>query len=152
MRYKLICIGQLKRGYAAEGCHMYAERLKGFAKLETAQLKPSKAQSAAERQTDESGRLLGRAEGYLIALDERGKQLRSSGFADLISRLEAKGISQLSLLIGGADGHNEGLKERADLRFSLSALTLPHELARLLLLEQLYRAETIRAGHPYHRE
>ena len=60
-------------------------------------------------------------------------------------------MSQISFLLGGANGHGAALKARADERWSLSKLTLPHELARLVLLEQLYRAETLRAGHPYHR-
>lgn len=71
--------------------------------------------------------------------------------AERVTALETRGVSQVSLLIGGAAGLSELVREAAGELWSLSALTLPHELARLVLLEQLYRLETIRAGHPYHR-
>ena len=96
--------------------------------------------------------LLGAATGYLVALDERGFEHTSASWAARVGELETRSVSQLSFLLGGANGHGDALKNRVDERWSLSKLTLPHELARLLLLEQLYRAETIRAGHPYHRE
>jgi 23S rRNA (pseudouridine1915-N3)-methyltransferase len=76
----------------------------------------------------------------------------SKQVAEMIGKLETQSISTLSLLLGGAEGHSENLKKQAKELWSLSPLTLPHDLARLVLLEQLYRAETIRAGHPYHRE
>ena len=69
-----------------------------------------------------------------------------------ITALETRSISQVSLLIGGAEGHSDTLKQRVDESWRLSTFTMPHELARVVLLEQLYRIETIRAGHPYHRE
>jgi 23S rRNA (pseudouridine1915-N3)-methyltransferase len=72
--------------------------------------------------------------------------------AEVMTALENRAISQVSLLIGGAEGHSDALRSTCDVMWRLSDLTLPHELARLVLLEQLYRAETIRANHPYHRE
>lgn len=145
MRYRLIAIGQLKRGFYAEGCAFYAKRLAAYAKLELRELKAS----APEQ---ESAALLAAASGHLVCLDERGEMLSSQELAARLSALELSGISQLSLLIGGAEGLSATVRQRADDCWSLSRLTLPHELARLVLLEQLYRAETIRAGHPYHRE
>ena len=87
----------------------------------------------------------------IVALDEKGKSLTSVGFSDYISKCRNEGVSTLCFLIGGADGHSSEVLERADLKLSLGAMTLPHFLARVVLAEQIYRAKTILDGHPYHR-
>ncbi len=146
MKYKVIAIGQLKRGFLRDGCDFYKKRLSQYSKVEEIELKES---SEKER---ESETLLKKAGTYVIALDERGEQFTSKAFANYITQLENKSISEVSLLIGGADGHSDSLKSSANKLISLSKATLPHELARMMLFEQLYRIESIRAGHPYHRE
>jgi 23S rRNA (pseudouridine1915-N3)-methyltransferase len=152
MRYHLITIGQLKRTFYQEGCQFYMDRLKAYTKLELIELKEAKAKTPEQVKDLESQSLLNAAVGYVIALDEKGKTLTSKQCAETITKLETQSISSISLLIGGAEGHSDDLKKKANELWSLSKLTLPHDLARLVLLEQLYRAETIRAGHPYHRE
>lgn len=127
------------------------ERLGPYAKIEVLELKEGRG-SLQQVVEQEGAALLGAASGYLIALDERGTQHTSASWAARIGELETRSVGQLSFLLGGANGHGEVLRDRVDELWSLSKLTLPHELARLVLLEQLYRAETIRAGHPYHRE
>ena len=87
----------------------------------------------------------------IVALDERGKALDSAAFAALLRRHRDDGTRALVFLIGGADGHGSAVSAAARLSLSLSALTLPHGLARVVLAEQLYRAVTILVGHPYHR-
>lgn len=149
MRYQIVAIGRLKRGFFQSGCAHYQKRLEAHAKISLQELKEGRS---AEAQQAESQALLNAAEGHLIALDETGKTFASRPLAEHIGALETRGISRLSLLIGGADGHHASLLSQVAERWSLSPLTLPHELARLVLLEQLYRAETIRAGHPYHRD
>ena len=149
MRYEIISIGQTKKGFYKEGCDFYRKRLQGYTNLTLKELKVGKAVSS---KVDESEALIKAANGYLIALDEEGKHLSSAMIAKEITRLELSSISLISFLIGGADGHSESLKKQASELWRLSDLTLAHDLAKLLLLEQLYRAETIRAGHPYHRE
>ena len=144
MRYYLTAVGQLKRGFYQEGCELYIKRLRPYAGLETRSVK---AKTAAL----ESRALLENAQGYTVALDETGRRFTSAGLAKHLSRLETRGVSTLTLLIGGAQGHTEELKRSVDELWRLSDLTLPHDLAQLVLLEQLYRAETIRAGHPYHK-
>ncbi len=151
MRYQLVTIGTVKRGFYAEGCAFYLERLKNYSKIQVVELKEHKAAHSETVKQAESETLLGAASGYLIVLDETGKTFTSEKLAQRITTLENQSISLVSLLIGGAEGHSETLKKTAKELWSLSSLTLPHELARLVLLEQLYRAETIRAGHPYHR-
>ena len=151
MRYQLVTIGQLKRGFIREGCQHFLARLEKYAKVEVVELKEGKGR-AEEVAVQEGEALLKAASGYLIALDERGKERRSAELAERITTLENQSIGQISLLIGGAEGLSDEVKRRVDESWSLSKLTLPHELARLILLEQLYRLETIRSGHPYHRE
>ena len=92
----------------------------------------------------------GRARPYAILLDSRGQQLSSEDFATRLGRLRDDGTQRLVLAIGPADGWSAAARARANLLFSLGLITLPHELARVVLAEQLYRALTILAGHPYH--
>ena len=151
MKYQLVTIGQLKRGFVREGCRHYLGRLEKYAKVEVTELKEGKGH-AEEVKVQEGEALLRASSGYLIALDERGKETRSAELAARVTTLENQSVGQISLLIGGAEGLSNEVKRRVNESWSLSKLTLPHELARLILLEQLYRLETIRAGHPYHRE
>lgn len=151
MRYQILAIGTLKRRFYKEGCAFYAERLQTYTKLELSELREAKSRDAAQVRSLESDTLKCAAKGHLIVLDETGKTFTSEGLAKHITALENRSIGLISLLIGGAEGHSEGLKKEAAELWRLSDLTLPHDLARLVLLEQLYRAETIRAGHPYHR-
>lgn len=152
MRYDILVIGNLKRGFLEEGCAFYKKRLQGYAKVAVTELKASKANTSSLMKTQESEALLSQAKGYTIALDEKGKSFSSAKLAKYIDTLELRGVSQLSLLIGGANGHSDVLKRRVDELWCLSDLTMPHELARLVLFEQLYRVESLRAGHPYHKD
>jgi len=87
----------------------------------------------------------------VVALDERGRDLDSPGFARLLGRWRDEGRADAAFLIGGADGHDDSVRNRADLLLSFGRLTWPHMLARTMLAEQIYRAQTILSGHPYHR-
>ncbi|MGK9232571.1 23S rRNA (pseudouridine(1915)-N(3))-methyltransferase RlmH [Inquilinus limosus] len=87
----------------------------------------------------------------VVALDERGRDLDSEGFARLLGRWRDEGRGDAAFLIGGADGHDDAVRGRADLLLSFGRLTWPHLLARAMLAEQIYRAQTILSGHPYHR-
>jgi 23S rRNA (pseudouridine1915-N3)-methyltransferase len=87
----------------------------------------------------------------LVALDRRGKVLDSQGFADRLARWRDNSVSDVAFLIGGADGHTETLLKEAELVLSFGAMTWPHLLARAMLAEQIYRAQQLLAGHPYHR-
>jgi len=87
-----------------------------------------------------------------VVLDERGKNLSSRDFAAKIGAWRDDGVAEIVFVIGGADGHDDAVRSRADLLLSLGALTWPHQLVRVLLAEQIYRAQQILAGHPYHRD
>lgn len=151
MKYRVLAIGKLRRSFLQAGCAHFLERLGPYAKTEVLELREGRG--TPQQVTESEGEaLLKAASGYLIALDEAGKAHSSGSWAARMGELENRSVSEVSFLIGGANGHGERLKAKADERWSLSTLTFPHELARLVLLEQLYRTETIRAGHPYHRE
>lgn len=143
MRYRILAIGKPKLSYAAEGVREYSHRLRRYAEVEIEFLK--------DRQ--ESKALLDRSAGcYRIALDERGAALDTDEVVTHLTRLEERGdLKSIAFLIGGADGHDPSLRKQCDAVWSLSALTLQHELALVVLLEQLYRSFTIKRGEPYHR-
>lgn len=159
MRIGLFAVGRLKAGPEKELAARYLDR---FAKAGPAvgldfgkisEVAESRAGSAAARKRDEAA-LLEKAlpEGaVLILLDERGKALDSPGFADLLAGFRDAGKRDLVIAIGGADGLDPALYRRADATLCLGKLTWPHQLVRILLSEQLYRAVTILSGHPYHR-
>lgn len=152
MTYDILSIGNTKRTFIKEGCLFYEKRLKNHSSLALKEIKAVKHSNAQEQKKQESDRLLKEAKGYTVALDEKGKSFSSTALAKHITKLELRGVSHLCFLIGGAEGHSEQLKASVNELWRLSDLTLPHELAKLMLLEQLYRVESIRAGHPYHRE
>ncbi len=146
MRWHVFAIGKPKLDFARLGIEEYASRLRPFAPVRIDYLK------SGER-PDESRALHTRSEGmFRIVLDERGDHVSSRDLAKKFDAWELRGPRDFALLIGGADGHTDELRKSADWTWSLSKLTLQHELALVVLLEQVYRAYTIKAGLPYHRD
>lgn len=139
MKYQIVAIGKLKRGFLQAGCEHYLARLSAYAKVNVLELKEGRG-TPSEVQEQEGAALLGTTSGgYVVALDEAGKAHTTAAWAARVGALEVRSVPQISFLLGGASGHGAALKNRADELWSLSQLTLPHELARLVLLEQLYR-------------
>ena len=153
-RVKLICFGKLKEPYLRQACAEYEKRLGPWCKLETIELPPAALPdnpSAAqiEQALSAEAKLAGEKilkNASVAALCVEGRQMSSEQFAAWIA-----GQSEIALLIGSSFGLNEELKCRADLRLSLSKMTFPHQLARVNLLEQLYRASQIQTGGKYHK-
>ncbi len=146
MNWHVLTIGKPKLSFAREATEEYTKRLRPLAGVTIEHLKPSSGE-------EESAALMRRSEGmYRIALDERGEQLTSRDFAARVGQWEQSRVKSVALLIGGADGHDAEMRSRADWLWSLGRLTFQHELALVLVLEQLYRAFTIKAGLPYHRD
>lgn len=146
MRWHVIAIGKPKLEFARLGIEEYASRLRPFAPVEVHYLKAASPDA-------ESLALLNRSKGMLrIVLDERGEHVPSRALAHKITNWEMQGPRDYALLIGGAEGHSPELRQAAGWLWSLSKLTLQHELALVVALEQLYRAYTIKGGLPYHRD
>lgn len=152
MRYRIAAVGALRRGFVRDGCEHYLARLDALAPSEVVEVRGGRGRDPDEVRAQEAAGLAARSDGRVVALDERGVAWRTAALAEHVARLEVGGTSRLTLLVGGADGLAPSARAAADEVWRLSEMTLPHELARLMLLEQLYRIETIRAGHPYHRE
>lgn len=146
MQWHILAIGKPKFGFARDGIEEYAKRLGPIAGLSIEYVKPTKSE-------DESAALLRRSEGmYRVLLDERGHEWSSREFAARVSDWEQERIKKIALLIGGAEGHRDDLRAKADVLWSLGRLTFQHEVALVMIMEQLYRAYTIKAGLPYHRD
>jgi 23S rRNA (pseudouridine1915-N3)-methyltransferase len=155
MRLNLLCVGRLTLPYLNEGCTEFAGRLKRYLPFSITEIKEHKTGRKQDLQriiATEGENLEQRipAGSFVIALDQRGKSLSSEQLADLMSEHMVRSIPEWTLLIGGPYGLNESLRKRANLVLSLSAMTLTHQMARLLLLEQLYRCCTIIRNEPYH--
>ncbi|HEV7258088.1 MAG TPA: 23S rRNA (pseudouridine(1915)-N(3))-methyltransferase RlmH [Bosea sp. (in: a-proteobacteria)] len=158
MRLALIAVGRLKDGPERELCERYRERAAtlgrglGLAGPEIIEIPESRGRRPDERKRDEAAAITARlSPGLVIALDERGKSQNSDAFAARIAAARDAGTASASLVIGGADGLAEEIRAAAGLTLAFGALTIPHQLVRVLVLEQLYRTMTILAGHPYHR-
>ena len=141
--------------WVESGCAEYLKRMPREMTVEIVEIKPDKraaGKNSAQVQEAESKRILEAAgRDYLIALDERGQEVTTLQLADRMQTWLGGG-RDVSLVIGGADGLHADIKSRADWLWSLSKLTLPHGMVRVLLAEQLYRAWSVINNHPYHRE
>ena len=155
MRILVVAVGIRMPSWVAGACDDYCARMPRDARVDLVEVKPEKraAGMPAARVLEREGR---RIEGALpqgclrIVLDERGRSFDSAGFARQWADWRSAG-RDLAFMIGGADGLSGAVKENASMLLSLSPLTLPHGLARVVLVEQLYRAHTLTIGHPYHR-
>ncbi len=159
MQLAIIAIGRLKDGPERVLYERYRTRLDALGRthalgpLNLKEIPESRQASVEARMEDEARKLLAAmpAGGHLVLLDERGKTPTSAAFAaDLRSRRDA-GTTAVTFLLGGADGHGGSVRAAAHATLALGTMTLPHGLARVVLAEQLYRAVTLIAGHPYHR-
>jgi 23S rRNA (pseudouridine1915-N3)-methyltransferase len=139
MKLRVIAVGKVKDRELEDACEEYVKRSRPLLPIERAACRDMK--SALDR---------GRAAAKLVLLDERGDALGSEAFAAWLGSLRDDGVREVAFVIGDADGFSAQDRDRADRVLSLSAMTLPHRLAQLVLVEQLYRAGTILAGHPYH--
>jgi 23S rRNA (pseudouridine1915-N3)-methyltransferase len=159
MRVIVIAIGRLKQGPERELAETYRKRAQaigralGMREIEIVEIRESRAVDAERRRVEESIAIANviPERAAIIILDERGESLDSSALAALLRNWRAEDPAAVCFVIGGADGLAASLRERAKLKLAFGAATWPHHLVRIMLLEQLYRAASILAGHPYHR-
>ena len=160
MRIVLLSVGRMKQGPERDLLSRYAERAKllarsvGLTGFELREIDESRARQPNERKREEARAIeLELAPGARVAvLDERGRPLGSQAFAEEIGRARDNAVAEFVLVIGGPDGLADTFRDKADLCIAYGAATFPHQIVRILAAEQIYRAVTILAGHPYHRQ
>lgn len=158
MNVTIVAVGRLKAGPERELVGRYVERATAAGRraglaVRTRELAESRAGSADARCREEADAILAVVPGdaRLVALDERGKTMTSDAFAGTIGQWRDAGVRDAVLAIGGPDGHGEAIRDAATAMLSFGAMTWPHQIARVLAAEQVYRTVTILTGHPYHR-
>jgi 23S rRNA (pseudouridine1915-N3)-methyltransferase len=156
VRIRVIAVGTRMPEWVDQGCEEYLRRLRSSMPVTLQEIplaRRSSSATPAQAIATETRAVLAKLgeDEVVVALDERGKQWTTLELAEWLGARQHEG-ADLAFVIGGPDGHGPALLERAQHRWSLSRLTLPHALVRVLLAEQLYRASTVLAGHPYHRQ
>lgn len=159
MRINIVCVGKIKEKYLKLGIDEFKKRLSKYCKLEIIELEDEKA---PENLSDKEMLMIKEKEGkkilskikdnsYVIALAIDGKNLSSEELAETINKLGVRGVSNITFVIGGSLGLSDEVLSRADYKLSFSKMTFPHQLMRLILLEQVYRVYRINNGEPYHK-
>ena len=154
MHHEIVLPGKTRSSFLAEGIDEYLQRLRHYARVDVKIVKTGKGQGSDRILKEKEAALLLAhlaPKTMVVALDARGVQYSSTEFSRLLSRWEERGVKHLSFVIGGPLGLGKSVLHRAEHRISLSKMTFTHDMARLLLLEQLYRAYTIKAGEKYHK-
>ena len=159
MKIKVVTVGKLKEKYLKDGIAEYSKRISRFAKFEMIELADEKTPDKASESENqkileiEGQRILSKVgdRDFVIVLAIEGKMFSSEEFSKQLEEASIKGFSTLTFIIGGSLGLSQDVKKRANLSVSFGRLTLPHQLMRLVLAEQIYRAFTIQQGSPYHK-
>ena len=159
MRLVVIAVGRIKQGPERELAEAYRKRAQatgralGIRDIEIVEIRESRAQDAERRRVEEAIAVVNVVpdRAVIVILDERGENLDSAALAGLLQTWRAQDPPAVCFVVGAADGLAQSLKDRAKLRLAFGTATWPHQLVRVMLLEQLYRAASIIAGHPYHR-
>lgn len=156
---RLVCVGKLREQFFIDAFNEYSKRLSAYCKFECAELNETKLGSspsdkeiaaALDKEAADIERALGK-DAYVIAMCVEGMQLKSEDLAQKISSLAVAGRGRICFVIGGSFGISPRIKQRADIRLSMSEMTFPHHLARVMLAEQIYRAFKISEGSKYHK-
>jgi len=155
MKIVVLSVGRVRQRFVLDAEGEYLQRIKGSFQVELVELGMESPESMkpAEVQAREAEEVLKKTKGYdyLVVLDERGKEMSSKALSEFVQTRMNSGIKSVCFLIGGAYGFAEKVRQEADLILSLSALTFPHQLTRMLLVEQLYRSHTLIKGISYHK-
>ncbi|MBE7038884.1 MAG: 23S rRNA (pseudouridine(1915)-N(3))-methyltransferase RlmH [Ruminococcaceae bacterium] len=159
MKIKIICVGKLKEKYLKDGISEYIKRLSRFCKTEIIELNDEKIPDNASKAEEdiviknEGEKILKHIQKgeYVISLCVEGKSISSTGLAEKINEITLSGLSTITLIIGGSLGIDDKIKNLSDFKLSFSKMTFPHQLMRLILLEQIYRAFKINANEEYHK-
>ncbi|XCP83673.1 23S rRNA (pseudouridine(1915)-N(3))-methyltransferase RlmH [Roseburia hominis] len=159
MKITVVTVGKIKEKYLRDAISEYSKRLSKYCKLEMIEVSDEKTPEGASETVEDSirdkeaGRILKylKDDAYIITLEIGGKMLSSEGFADKIDKLGVQGVSHIMFVIGGSIGLGRAVLAKSDYALSFSKMTFPHQLMRVILLEQIYRGYRIMTGAPYHK-
>ncbi len=152
MKINIVCVGKIKEKFFTDAILEYSKRLSRFCTLNIIEVDEASKISNLDKKSEAEGKLLlEKCSGVIVALDGKGKELSSPALADFLKQVSLDGKSEISFVIGGSNGLSEEVLKKASLVLSFGKLTFPHQLFRVVLTEQIYRAFTINAGLPYHK-
>lgn len=155
MNINIICVGKIKDKYINDGIAEFQKRMTAFSNLQIIEVKEftkeGNIQLSIEKESEEILRKISKQNTYTILLDLKGKEIDSKGMSDYIEKLKNTGISTINFIIGGSDGVSQNLKDSVDMKLKFSHFTFPHQLMRLILMEQIYRCFSISNNIKYHK-
>lgn len=152
MKVNIVAVGKIKENYIIEGIAEYKKRLSRFCELKIIEVdENSQEKSITKKIESESNLILEKVSGFVVALDRKGQKLSSEQIAQMIEKIKLSGKSEITFIIGGSNGVSQGVITKSNLTLSLGNVTYPHQLFRLILIEQIYRAFSIIEGLPYHK-
>ena len=152
MKINVVCVGKIKEKFYTDAIREYEKRLSRFCSVNIIEVPEATKFTNLEQKSEAEGELLlAKASGIIVALDGRGKMLSSTEIAEFVKEKEVFGNSVMTFIIGGSNGLSDAVLKKADLVLSFGKITFPHQLFRVVLMEQIYRAITIIEGLPYHK-
>ena len=152
VKINIVCVGKIKERFFTDAINEYLKRISRFADLKIIEVdEASKITNLEQKSKIEGEKLLQKCSGVIVALDGGGKLLSSPEIADFMHKKEVQGESTISFVVGGSNGLSQEVLSRAELKLSFGKITFPHQLFRVVLVEQIYRALTIIEGLPYHK-
>lgn len=151
--YKIVCVGKIKEDFLTKGINEYTKRINGFVKFEIIEVKEVNTNNIVNNMKEEANNILQKINknDYVITLEIEGKNFDSILFSKELEKLVTYGNSNIVFVIGGSNGLDESVKERSNMALSFSKFTFPHQLMRLILVEQIYRSLTITYNKEYHK-
>lgn len=152
MRIHVVAVGKIKEKYIVDGIKEYAKRLSAYVSIDEIEVDEDTSVLNPQTKSEREGeKLIAKAKGFLIGLDSKGLSLSSEELSKFIQANMVNGVSEMSFIIGGSNGLSAEIKKQCDMLLSFGKMTFPHQLFRLMLYEQIYRAFTIIKGMPYHK-
>lgn len=152
MKVNIVCVGKIKEKFFTDAIAEYKKRLSRFCNFNIIEVDEDSKETNTDRKNEVEGkRILDKCSGVIVALDIHGKMLESQEIAEFIKTKQVSGVSEISFVIGGSNGLSNEVLKRAALSLSFGKITFPHQLFRVVLTEQIYRAFTIISGLPYHK-
>ena len=151
--YKIVCVGKIKEDFLTKGINEYTKRINGFVKFEIIEVKEVNTNNIVNNMKEEANNILQKINknDYVITLEIEGKNFDSILFSKELEKLVTYGNSNIVFVIGGSNGLDASVKERSNMALSFSKFTFPHQLMRLILVEQIYRSLTITYNNAYHQ-